>query len=1073
MRTMRDTKTSRGFALITSLLLLLLLTAIAVGTVYLVSTEVSVGGNDLEDTRAFYGAEAAMEKMMVDVGNLYAVQGAPAIADITALAGTAYQPTITGITYNTYLFTVAPDLNTPLLPAQVTRNISSGPNQGLIAEIVPLTLTVDAQRTFSGADVRMIRNVEVALIPIFQFGVFSDGDVAYFPTPNFDFNGRVATNGNLWLAGGAVLTFHSKITAYGQIIRKYFTNGVNAQTAAQYNNNFVMIPTAANGCDGAKPNCRKLDWTEGSVTGNLGSTPNGNWTTLSKTTYGGLIANGATGVRPLSLPFVGGGFRNIEIIRRPWPNELTGSDVYQSRMYGNAQIRVLLNDTAAGLPTGGTPARLANVAPYYDSPSGKFGTATYGSTSNPAFAEAMTYTDSTGTTPVYEPGLASPTGGTCTYLDTTNPCWHKVCTTIFGKKSCPGVVTYPNPPSPSYNALSGLSYGNNRQDFINPNPGLPAGTPGQGCMDQAAVDTAYVPNVAHPSNHLNNNCWPLIDGYLLVQARQGDGSYVDVTYEWLSFGISRDGGNCPNPGQLNYNPASGTTLVSTNCTGTGYATPITNNAILKFQTYRNIDLAFSPNTFDVTGYATTPGAGTASVTPAVSLTDQNPGKYYPIQMYDPREGLFRDSAPGIATQCPANGVINIIELDVNNLRRWLSGALVPTPTTGQGQNVASNNGYVFYFSDRRGMQNDPNAPAVGGGTAARLTGGFGFEDVVNPLAAATGANAGLPNGTLDTGEDSNQNGRLDTWGAASVGTGFNPNQGQAGYVPPTGAPGSPGNPSPYATGAAWYAVDPLLKIGNLNYTNTTAGILQSCTNTARKNRVTGARHALRLVNATLGYLPAGPGNVTGLAIGGFTVASENPVYVLGEFNANAAQAFTEPGCSTTLTTPCHVSSAIIADSVTLLSNPGNGTTSGPANPGWSDANDWLYPMAGPGINPNRQAQTTYYRIAIAGGKNVSFPLPTNMVGSVTDFGTDGGVHNFLRYIEGWGSAGLFYKGSIVSLYYSEYSTSIYKGTTTVYTAPSRGYSFDIDFLSLATLPPGTPKFRDVDNVGFQQIFTPY
>jgi hypothetical protein len=255
-------------------------------------------------------------------------------------------------------------------------------------------------------------------------------------------------------------------------------------------------------------------------------------------------------------------------------------------------------------------------------------------------------------------------------------------------------------------------------------------------------------------------------------------------------------------------------------------------------------------------------------------------------------------------------------------------------------------------------------------------------------------------------------------------------------------------------------------------------VLQSCSNVGRKNRVTGARHALRLVNGTLGNLPAAPGTATAYLTGGFSVASENPVYVLGEYNANATQAFTESSCSSTLTPPCHVSSAILADSVTLLSNPGSGTTTGTVNPGWSDNNDWLNPTSGPALSTVRQAQTTYYRLAIAAGKNVNFPQPANQTG-VPEIGTDGGVQNFLRYIEGWGGSagilgsGLYYKGSIVSLYYSEYSTSIYKGTTTTFTAPTRGYSFDMDFLSLATLPPGTPKFRDVDNVGFQQIFTPY
>ena len=50
----------------------------------------------------------------------------------------------------------------------------------------------------------------------------------------------------------------------------------------------------------------------------------------------------------------------------------------------------------------------------------------------------------------------------------------------------------------------------------------------------------------------------------------------------------------------------------------------------------------------------------------------------------------------------------------------------------------------------------------------------------------------------------------------------------------------------------------------------------------------------------------------------------------------------------------------------------------------------------------RPATTTYYRLAIAGGKNMNFPQPAAGNGIGADFGTDGGVHNFLRYIEDWG-----------------------------------------------------------------------
>ena len=147
---------------------------------------------------------------------------------------------------------------------------------------------------------------------------------------------------------------------------------------------------------------------------------------------------------------------------------------------------------------------------------------------------------------------------------------------------------------------------------------------------------------------------------------------------------------------------------------------------------------------------------------------------------------------------------------------------------------------------------------------------------------------------------------------------------------------------------------------------------------------------------------------------------------------------------------------VIADSVTLLSNS------------WTQVNSLLNSTA----LASRPASTTWYRTAIAAGKNISFPRPTSW-SPYQDFGTDGGMHNFLRYIEDWSNANSNYQGSIVSLYYSQYATGVNKCCTIVYNPPTRNYSFDQLFLTPTNLPPGTPMFRDVDNVSYRQDFTPY
>jgi hypothetical protein len=175
-----------------------------------------------------------------------------------------------------------------------------------------------------------------------------------------------------------------------------------------------------------------------------------------------------------------------------------------------------------------------------------------------------------------------------------------------------------------------------------------------------------------------------------------------------------------------------------------------------------------------------------------------------------------------------------------------------------------------------------------------------------------------------------------------------------------------------------------------------------------------------------------------------TVVSENPVYVQGDWNSNAAN----DGFTGT-----HAATSVIADAVTLLSN------------NWNDDTSFAQPyIVG---NRNRLTQT-WYRIAIIGGKGPWFPQPA---GTATDFGTDGGVHNFLRYLEN-GDQPVNYLGSIATFFYNRQGVGTYKCCNTVYGAPQRNYNFDSDFLDPAKLPPNTPVFRDMNAVGFSQELRP-
>jgi Tfp pilus assembly protein PilX len=907
MRTVKGR--SRGFTLIASLLVLVLLSAIAVSLLFMVHGAGQSGNNDLETNRAYYGAESGMELLTANLAALYQQSQSPTPAQLTNLTTTPPDSTmINGMNYQENI-TWTPDANGN--PAATVSVISSGNNAGLSAEIIPLTLKVAATRP-GGASVNMTRGVEVALIPVFQFGVFSDSDLSYFAGPPFAFQGRVHTNGNLFLAANSgPLIIDAKTTAVGQIIRDRLANNYSSGGAYQGD---VYIPFTDHNCD--PPNatsnagCLKFtipmaSWSGGIPPAGL-QTPLATWKNTSTTVFNSMIGNAdSMAVQPLKLPFVqgaNGSAQQIQIIRKPPVGEVASSPTGSSREFNKANIRILLASSEQDL----VPDR---------------------------------------------PGLVG---------DAQNINLDLAC--VGGRTFNVGGTVYPlamaQLPAQQV-ALVGQTY---EPSWKGP-PVAVAPLPPNTCVPAPAA-----------------NQWPLVDGWLRVEYKNAAGAWIGVTTQWLQLGFAR-GPSIPTA------PAGGN--------------PVHRNAILIFQKQAyDRDLNGTINALDG---------------PQNLFNANSQFSWHPINFYDPREGFARDSTTGTGlagTQCYANGIMNAVELDVGNLNQWLIG----NTGGGTGLNVefSSQNGYLVFFSDRRGERLDPNHGNV-------TSGEYGFEDVINSN-SATGTPDGVLEPTGPTGFSPENVDEVDetavpfpdTWGSVNVGSGLNAAFGI----------NTAGNP--------YKGVD--------------------CLNGGRQNIVTGARHALRLIDGSLNNLPVRPD--TGL--GGFTVAAENPVYIFGDYNTNAG----DPWWGTPVAGTAdinHSAAAVIADAVTLLSNS------------WSD----IASMQNPANLGGRAATTTYYRLAIAGGKNMNFPQPAAGNGIGADFGTDGGVHNFLRYIESWGGATLSYRGSLVSLYYSQYATGTFKCCSLVYSPPNRNYYFDTAFQDPAKLPPGTPMLQDVVNLTYWQDFKPY
>lgn len=166
-------------------------------------------------------------------------------------------------------------------------------------------------------------------------------------------------------------------------------------------------------------------------------------------------------------------------------------------------------------------------------------------------------------------------------------------------------------------------------------------------------------------------------------------------------------------------------------------------------------------------------------------------------------------------------------------------------------------------------------------------------------------------------------------------------------------------------------------------------------------------------------------NGTALPAKGLTVTTARPLYVWGNYNqTNSAYLGTT---NTSGTRPA----SLVADAITLLST------------NWTDANSTS------SLSSRKAAPTT-----------VNAALLTGVV-ETTLGNYSGGMENFPRFLESWGSSNpLTYNGSMVKMFPSQYATNVWD-TSGVYDPPKRDWAYDAAFNDPTRLPPLTPSLLKV------------
>jgi hypothetical protein len=1023
-----------------------------------VTHEARIAGSDLQRTQTFYAAAAGMEKMTADFCSLYARTSQPTQAQFDTIMSSYPTELINeGFTFS------KPDGSAgQLLSADAVPNSSvTIPNgsvfSGLIATVIPYTLDTTATQTATGTQVRLQRKINNYLVPIFQFGMFSNEDLEVHPGPAFAFNGRVHANGNLYINGA--MTFLSKVTTANELVVDVVRNGTTRTGSMSVQVGAINVPLTI----GSVVNGPNISGTSSGMPGFFPGSPSGTfnstWTSTSVAAaaagvpnrFGGQVITQETGGAPLLLPMQLEGNQTREIIKRMMPNDNT--ILSQSRYHAKSQIRILIDDEnpasadAASIPAGQglnlstfDPLPLPNLATSSVVTANGGGRALWRvndvntSFSNSYAETAISFVNQQQVAAVRQAdtvrGVRAPAAKAITGATNANP----VSITCTGHGFVTGDIVFISGVLGNLNANGEYAI-----TVVNANTFTLNGRSGSGGY---TANTGVVYALRKSPNGTVIPSGAGITGRILIQIIDQNGVARDVTQQILSMGVTegepnsivqlqrplwtaftqgdRDASTAsliPNPA-LNGDPAYSNTLTDImNKTHLGADGEI---SVSGGQPAQDGTYGFLTLIRDDTAVGAQPVR--SDVPPVLNPTGFTTAMWnsvVPINIYNVREGRINSSLS--ATTVYERGITSVVELNMRNLARWLDGVYnnnLLAGTNATSNFIGSPDGYTVYVSDRRGDK--PKSMVDSGVTVNSSNGMVDNEDIYGP------------NGTLDAGEDVQQTGAL--------------------VKDVTELP----DPAALAGG---YGADPFQRaLTTAAWSNLDAGGIN--------HRY--FRSAVRIFNGENLQITGGAGLLS--TTKGITISSENMVYIWGNYNTTGINVAPPDGvsCLNDATGVCRytgnqVPSSIVCDAYFPLSKTffDGEMAMYPDNLGLRLA-DRALPSVG---------EETSVRAAILAGNNLSAMENSPDAGNASsnESRLNGGMHNFPRFLENWGSQRFNFVGSLIPLYHSTQAVGQYNADSTIYSPPTRDWAFDITFTDPNKLPPGTPMFQHIEPTGFKQI----
>lgn len=1065
----------RGGALIIAILMTALLSAIALGVLAVAQGNAQIAGSDLKRTEACYASAAAIEKMTNDFSALFNHTSRPSAEQLKKIADAEFKELKDeGYTFPEHSI----GENAKALAAMGANNtvtIPYGPFGGLIANLKPYTLTTTAQSV--NAQCKLTRDMNNYLIPLFQFGMFSDEDIELHPGPPFTFNGRVHANGNVYVNGS--VKFLAKVTIANELIYDVLRNG-STRTGATVSMQVGTVNVTLNkGSMNDGPNLPAATASPAGQRGYFPTSPNGtinaNWNTSSVATpatgtanqFGGQLLTRTTGAAALKLPLQLDKNPTRELIKRMMPNDSpdpanSPSALRDSRYHSKAGIRILIDDEApsttdaSGIPAGQgvmlstfDPVVLPNTAVSSSYTANGGGRALWKIKDNNS--SASTSYDSTSAI------VQQQMGSTAAQADS-----------VRGVRSAPASKTITNAVKANGSPITITSAGHG---FLSGDLVVISGVGGPAAT-LAANNSAT--NTYWAITWLTNNTFTLngssntsvgtytgsaavyklakssangtiipygagLNGRILIQIVDATGKTFDVTSQILSMGVTE--GEPNSIVQLQRPLWAAFTQGSRDASGgNNYLSYILDNTTMG--TDGEIAIDSTHPIVDANGYLTSISDDASvrrqDIPPSNLMSSLMSGTaasnwaswnaIVPINVYNVREGHLKSSV--IQDRVYERGVTNVVEINMGNLARWVDGVFdlnLLAGTNAVSTNIGKPDGYVVYVSDRRGDKVKSMIDSSG----ATINSTNGMVDNIDIYG---------PNGTMDAGEDVQSMGLPLGHSLATVGL-----KDLTELQDPIQLPGT-------------YTTDIQRAIAVAAWPNVTG------------TNHTFFRNSLRLFNGDDLQVGTTAGKLSSTL--GITVATENMVYIWGNYNTNGINQAPAAGTSSlndatasSRYTGDQVPASIVADAFFPLSKTWFDSSSA-LNP-----NDYTQRRADRSL-PGVTSETSV-RAGIIAGNNLSALSGDPDADNGNDSRLSGGMHNFPRFQEDWLSDNRRWNfvGSFVPLYHSTQALGQWwyiSNGSSIYGAPLRNWAFDTTFLQLDRLPPGTPMFQYISPTAFRQ-----